>query len=238
MFFETLSKKEYENIYNNVHKVKTKNTIISFFNKFLLRGTNQVTSAIISIGSTFIRESIGVENIDVRNVYKNYFGEINLIEFDKIDFNQKKITRTQLKQILDELLDIIKTLEFNNTVILFDKIDEFQELQQDITKISEFTREILTDTELLLNDQFAIGFSLWSELKIELAKVVRFDKFESIDIRWKNSDLEPLIDKRIQHFSDKKLAFNSLIENKNDQNEIIKISHNSPRDLISVLGVI
>lgn len=238
MFFDTLSKKEYENIYNNVHKVKTKNAIINFFNKFLLQSTNQVTSAIISIGSSFIRESIGIEGIDVKNAYKNYFGEFSQIEFDKIDFNQKNFTRVELKQILDELLDIIKVVGFNSTVILFDKIDEFQALQQDITKISEFTKEILTDTELLLNDQFAIGFSLWSELKIELAKVVRFDKFESIDIRWKDSDLEPLIDKRIKYFSNNKLSFDSLIENKNDKGEIIKISHNSPRDLISVLGSI
>ncbi|WP_237275668.1 P-loop ATPase, Sll1717 family [Tenacibaculum ovolyticum] len=238
MFFDTLSRTEYENIYNNIHKVKVKNNIRRFFNKFLLKSTNQITSTIISIGSTFIRESIGIDSVDVKNVYKNYFGEIDLIDFEKIDFKEKKFTRTQLKQILDELLDIIKTVGFENTVILFDKIDEFQELQQDISKISEFTKEILTDTELLLNDKFAIGFSLWSELRIELAKVVRFDKFESIDIRWKDSDLEPLINKRIKHFSNNTLDFDKLIENENDKNEIIKISHNSPRDLISVLGII
>ncbi|WP_272022152.1 P-loop ATPase, Sll1717 family [Olleya namhaensis] len=238
MFFETLSKTEYENIYNNVHKVIVKNKVRKFFNKYLLRSTNQVTSTIISIGSTFIRESIGIDNVNVKDVYKNYFGEIDLIDFDKIDFKEKKYTRIQLKQILDELLDIIKTVGFKNTVILFDKIDEFQELQQDINKISEFTKEILTDTELLLNDKFAIGFSLWSELRFELAKVVRFDKFESIDIRWKDSDLEPLINRRIKHFSNNTLDLNRLIANDNDKKELIKISHNSPRDLISVLGVI
>ena len=61
MFFETLSKTEYENIYNNIHKVKVKNKIRKFFNKYLLRSTNQVTSTIISIGSTFIRESLGID---------------------------------------------------------------------------------------------------------------------------------------------------------------------------------
>ncbi|TYC14799.1 hypothetical protein ES677_05310 [Bizionia gelidisalsuginis] len=238
LFFETLSKTEYDNIYDNVHKVKTTNNIRNFFNRFLLRSTNQVTSTLISIGSTFIRESLGIENVNVQSAYKNYFGEIDLIEFEKIDIKEKKFTRIQLKSILDELLDIIKTVGFKNTVILFDKIDEFQELQQDITKISDFTREILTDTELLLNDKFAIGFSLWSELRIELAKVVRFDKFESIDIRWKDSDLEPLINKRIKYFSNNKLNLDRLIENSNDKEELIRISHNSPRDLISALGVI
>ena len=39
MFFETLSKTEYENIYDNIHKVKVKNKIRSFFNKYLLKFT-------------------------------------------------------------------------------------------------------------------------------------------------------------------------------------------------------
>ncbi|WP_170179757.1 hypothetical protein [Flavivirga rizhaonensis] len=48
---------------------------------------------------------------------------------------------------------------------------------------SNFISEILSDTELLLNDKFAIGVSLWSELKTELAGIVRFDKFGIIDVR-------------------------------------------------------
>jgi len=70
-------------------------------------------------------------------------------------------------------------------------------------------------------------------------KTVRFDKFESIDVRWKTNDLKPLIDKRLKYFSIvDNISLDSLIIDENDKQELLKISHNSPRDLISSLGCI
>jgi hypothetical protein len=238
IFFTTLSKTEYTNYYNNFHKVKITNWFIRTFNNWLLKPTNALTSAGMSIGSLFVRDSLGFQNIETDSVYREYFGTIKQIDFDNIDFNQENFNKESLKNILDELLLIIKTIDFKTTVILFDKIDEFQELDSNIDKIAEFASEILTDTELLLNDKLAIGFSLWSELKSELTKV-RFDKFESIDIRWKEKDMELIINKRIKYFSiNNDLTLDKLISNKNDKEELIKIANKSPRELISVLGTI
>ncbi len=237
VFFRTLSKEEYKNIYDNVHKVKVKNFFIRIFNQFGLIPANTITSTVVSVTSSLIRQTLGIDNSDSQNVYKEYFGVINEVDIMTLDIDKQECTKDKLKQMLDELLLIFQKLEFKTTIILFDKIDEYQELNQEISKIGQFTSEILSDTELLLNDKLAIGFSLWSELRSELSGTVRFDKFGSIDVRWKKNDLEPLINKRIKYFSinnDKTLA--DLVPNENDRNDILSIANKSPRDLISLLS--
>lgn len=239
LFFRTLSKSEYGTIYDNLHKVKTKNFFIRLFNTWGLTPVNTLASTAISVTANVIRQSLGLDNIEAKNVYKEYFGSIKEINFEVLDIDKEDCSKEGLKHILDEVLDIVKKLGFRTSVILFDKIDEYQDLNQDISKIATFTSEILSDTELLLNDKFAIGFSLWSELRSELAGVVRFDKFGFIDVRWKLADLEPLINKRIKHFSkNSDILLNKLISNEHDRNEVLYISNKSPRDLISLLSEI
>lgn len=237
LFFKTLSKTEYNEIYNNFHGVKKKNFFIRCFNKIGLVPLNTATSAVVHITSSVIRQSVGFDNIQVENVYRDYFGKIPEVNFDKLDLENEQYDKSQLKHILDELLIIIKQIDFETTVILFDKIDEYQNLDQDISKIATFTKEILSDTELLMNEKCAIGFSLWSELKTELEGVVRFDKFGLIDVRWSSNDLLQLINKRIRHFSVKKdLTLESIMPNLNERNEVLNVAYKSPRDLISCLG--
>jgi len=65
-----------------------------------------------------------------------------------------------LKLALDELLLIVEKIDLDGTVVLFDQIDEYKSLNQDIKKITNFTSDILTDTQLLLNNKLAIGYWL------------------------------------------------------------------------------
>ena len=239
LFFTSLSQEEFKLIYDNIHKVKVKNFFIRLFNKWGLTPANTVASTAISITSNLIKQSIGLDNTESPNVYKEYFGALKELNFEKIDVKTQDCSKDSLKLMLDEVLIILNKLGFSSTIVLFDKIDEYQDLNQDITKIAAFTSELLTDTELLLNNKLSIGFSLWSELRAELSGTVRFDKFGFIDVRWKSGDMKFLIDKRIKYFSlnnDKSLE--DLIEDKYDRDEIIKLANKSPRDLISLLGSI
>lgn len=239
LFFESLSKVEYEKIYNTVDKVRIKNRLIKFFNTLGIGVANTAASAFVTITSTSIRQSLGLPDIESSEMYKDYFKKLPEVNIDKINLIELNYSKKQLKQILDDTLQIINKIGFKSTVVLIDKIDEYQKLNQDITKITNFTSEILSDTELLLNNKFAIGFSLWSELKSELSGIVRFDKFGTIDVRWRSSDLEPLINKRIKYFSSNEIiTLEKLIPYKNDRIELIKVSNKSPRDLISALAEI
>ena len=72
----------------------------------------------------------------------------------------------------------------------------------DINKVAEFTLQILTDTDLLYTNKLSIVFSLWSEVKRTLNnRGVRFDKFQDIDISWRDEELEHIIDKRLYYYS-------------------------------------
>lgn len=236
LFFKTTSQEEYRAVYNSIHKVRIKNFIIRIFNRWGLIPANTIASAAVSITSNLIRQALGLDNLQAKNVYTEYFGAMTEVNFDSLDIDKQDCSKDSLKQMLDEVLSIFKSLGFNTTIVLFDKIDEYQELNQDIVRIGAFTSEILSDTELLLNAKLAIGFSLWSELKAELAGTVRFDKFQIVDVRWKFTDLEPLINKRIKYFSNDKKTLSDLVPNENERKQLLGVANKSPRDLISLLS--
>ncbi len=235
LFFKPLTRVEYENRYENIKKVKVKNFFIRLFNGFI-KPTNSIINTGVMITSKIISESIGLGDVNIRD-FTEFIGEI---EEPNIDASNAELQLTTNKRHLKELLNRINSIAqksyFNSSVILFDKVDEFQELNHDVNKIAAFTKDILTDTELLLQNDIAIAFSLWTEVKPILSKTVRFDKFKEIDISWKKSDMVPLIDKRVRYFTSDKKKFNDLFKNKNDIDEIIEISNHSPRDLISCMS--
>lgn len=237
MFFVTISPKEYEQVYNNIHNIKAEKIFVKIMNKFGIKIFNSVASTTVNLTSNLISKSLGVDSLSVTNVYTEYMGEFKEKNVDLI--NVDEFSKEKLKNILDDLLEMVEKVGFNKTVILFDKIDEYQELQQDVIKIGTFTNEILTDTELLLNNMISFGFSLWSEVKTELAGSVRFDKFDAVDVSWYTNDLEKIINKRLSHFStNQKISLDSLIKNSHDKKDILNLANKSPRDLISILSSI
>lgn len=118
---------------------------------------------------------------------------------------------------------------------MFDKIDEFAAINADVNKVAEFTLQILTDTDLLYTNKLSIVFSLWSEVKRTLnGRGVRFDKFQDIDISWRDEELEHIIDKRLLFYSINKKApvtLKSLIPFENDRKTILSLAGGSPRSL-------
>ncbi|WP_010182032.1 P-loop ATPase, Sll1717 family [Aquimarina agarilytica] len=237
LFFKPLTTTEYENRYNDIKKIKNKNSLINIYNK-LVKPANSLIGTGILITSKLIADSFKLTNFETcSNTYTEYISEISKVNTSANEQETElKHNKRHLKELLNRLNKISKKTYYKSSVVLFDKVDEFQELNQDINKIANFTEDILTDTELLLQNDIAIAFSLWSEVKPILSKKVRFDKFKEIDISWKKSNMEPLIDKRILHFTGNTRGFDSLFENRLDIQNIIEISNKSPRDLISCLS--
>lgn len=239
MFFKSISDAEFQDVVDKIQKFKAKNFLIRLFNRFGINILNQLASSAVNVTSNLVRQSIGIEGISNDNLYREYFGNIEEFKISKQDINSTDCTKDELKNLLDHLFGILSKLGTKKTVILFDKIDEFQQLNQEVSTIANFTSEILSDNELLLNDSFSVGFSLWSELKSELSGTVRFDKFGTIDVRWTNKDMIPLINKRLKYFSKaNQINFGHIIRNDFDQEEVIKLANKSPRDLISLLSEI
>lgn len=236
LFFKPLTKSEYESRFDNIKKIKTKDLFINLYNK-IVKPANSIIGTGILITSKLIADSLNLTNFETNNSYTDFLSEMdNINTTASIQENELKKSKRHLKELLNRLNIISKKTFYKSSVVLFDKVDEFQELSQDINKIANFTEDILTDTELLLQNDIAIAFSLWSEVKPILAKKVRFDKFKEIDISWKKSNMEPLIDKRVLFFSGNTRSFSSLLENQSDIENVITISNKSPRDLISCLS--
>lgn len=129
---------------------------------------------------------------------------------------------------------------YQSTVILFDKIDEYPDINADVDKIVDFVKGILLDTDLLYTRGLSIVFSIWSDAKRALNKAgFRFDKFEDINIEWNDNELEQLIDKRLQFFTiekDRPVTMKALLPNDNDRKLAIELANKSPRSLIKLLG--
>jgi len=236
LFFQPLTKTEYDSRYDNIERIKTKNWFINFYNKSL-KPANSIIGTGILITSKLIANSLNLNNFEGTTNYTEFLSVIDKVDTSANDQEkQLKKSKRHLKELLNRLNLISKKTYFKSSVVLFDKVDEFQDLNQEISKIASFTEDMLTDTELLLQNDIAFAFSLWSEVKPILSQKVRFDKFKEIDISWRSSDMEPLIDKRILHFSSNTRRFSSLFENESDKVNVLNISNKSPRDLISCLS--
>jgi hypothetical protein len=236
LFFQPLTKTEYDSRYDNIKKIKTKNWLINTYNTFL-KPANSLIGTGVLITSKLISESLKLNNFETNSGYVDFLNKLDNIDISATEQEQLlRKDKRHLKELLNRLNLISKKTYFTSSVVLFDKVDEFQELDQDISRIASFAEDILTDTELLLQNDIAIAFSLWSEVKPILSRKVRFDKFKEIDISWKQSDMAPLIDKRILYFSGNTRSVASLFDNENDLKNILSISNKSPRDLISCLS--
>ncbi|MCF2875186.1 MULTISPECIES: P-loop ATPase, Sll1717 family [unclassified Tenacibaculum] len=236
LFFKPLTNSEFEKKYNNVTKIERKNILKKIYN-YIIHPTNALLNTGVLITAKLVSESLKLPE-DIETKYTDFLKEFDIKSEYDANNDEKKLLKSkrQLKELLDKLNLIAKKSYFKSSVILFDKVDEFQDLEQDIEKIANFSKDLLTDTELLMQNDIAIAFSLWSEVKPTLSKTVRFDKFKEIDIRWTSNDMIPLIDQRIKYFSGGNRKFNDLFDSGTEVKEVITISNKSPRDLISCMS--
>jgi hypothetical protein len=237
-FFKTLSKREYLSRNNTVKRFKTKNSLINIYNEILNKPINYLVSGGVELASDMISKSLKLPSLGQQDFYKNYLPEI------KKNTPEKKSTindfdYNSLKGILIDLCKIIKKIGFVNVVILLDKIDENRNLKGSINDVCTFIEEILKDTNLLMQNDFSIVFSIWDEVRNVLAsKGVRFDKFRPIDVSWTNDEISEIINRRIKYFSDNPKKIEDYLVDANEKNKIIELANASPRDLFHLLSTI
>lgn len=237
-FFKTLSKREYLNRNNNIKRFQTKNLIINFYNNILNSPINYLMSGGVELLSDVVSKSLNLPKIENVSFYKNYLPEIKTITPErKISIND--FDYNSLKDILIDLSKIIKKTGFNNVVILLDKIDENRNLKGAINDVCTFVEEILKDTNLLMQNDFSVVFSIWDEVRNVLAsRGVRFDKFRPIDVTWTNEEITEIINRRIKYFSDKPKILEDYLVDTSEKNNIINLANSSPRDLFHLLSTI
>lgn len=239
LFYDDEVAEEYLKEAKNIKAKKNHNRFRLFFNRHL-RLINGVASGVIKITSSIVRQSLGLPEGDNDSTPLSIFGELPLSRINGLTMQEVvEKGNDKLLSMLKLLIDIALTLGYDSIVVLFDKIDEFSEVNSDINKVADFTLPILTDTDLLYTSKLSIVFSLWSEVKRTLNnRGVRFDKFQDIDISWRDEELEQIIDKRLYYYSINKnlpVTLKSLVPFDLDRKQILDLAGGSPRSLISLL---
>lgn len=239
-FFQTLSKSQYEKLYNKADNYKTRNALKNVWNYFFNRPVNFLISGGIEIVAETARKAMGLPITDGKEFYKNYVPELTLEQIER-EKNPEKFLNSfkALKEILNDLTEIIQTSGFETTIIFFDKIDEYIKLNSSISAVAEFLDDFLKDTSILMNKSYSLVFSIWDVLKPELTNSgVRFDKIKPIDITWQTDNLKIILDKRINYFSGGKKNIKDIVLSDSKLNDIISLSNNSPRYLFRQLSYI
>lgn len=223
-----------------IQRIHQKNLFKRIYNRKILGLINNILNSSITIASAIIKD--GTSHMLLHEASKiEFLSEMKMTEIESIPFEDAtRFTKENYIKIITDLSKIGKSIGLNSVVVLFDKLDEFQELKGDIEKTAKFCSEILTDTDLLLDSNIAIVFSLWSELKrVTNMLGARFDKFGEISVTLENDELILLLNKRLQYFAtDKTLppTFESLVEINTQRSDILDIASKSPRTLIRLLG--
>lgn len=202
MFYDDEIAEDYLKQAQIIKTKKRNNWFRRLFNKNL-NLINGVVNGAIKITSSVVRQSMGLPENNDTATNTAIFGEIPINEINSL--SMKEVVdkgNDKIISILRLLVDIALSLKYESIVVLFDKIDEFAAINADVNKVAEFTLQILTDTDLLYTNKLSIVFSLWSEVKRTLnGRGVRFDKFQDIDISWRDEELEHIIDKRLLFYS-------------------------------------
>ncbi|MCY8060443.1 hypothetical protein MOD54_08535 [Bacillus spizizenii] len=232
-FFTSLSTSEYREIYNKATRYKTKNFFKNIFNTFLLKPTNIAISGLSDIASTTISKSLGLPTSSADEIYRSYIPEIQTVKVTSIQKDLSIFKYEDLKRMLKDFFQIVKNSGFKNSVIFFDKIDEFSRLQGNVNKISDFIQGLVVDTDLLQMKGVSFVFLIWNKVKGELnASGGRYDKFKPQDINWTKEQLREILNKRVSHFSNGRVFIDSLFEDVSQINDLVELSNKSPRHLI------
>ena len=218
----------YENIKNIQHGL-FKRIGLYVFNAF--RGTaNSAASAIVDIASDAVLKHFNVpstSNFEVRE----YFKELKL---EKVEDPEKS---SECYHILKKSLALYRKIHNKKATFTLDKIDEDFRFDNDADTISEFIKPLFTDNQFLLDDDIQIIISIWSIPFNRVLPSFRKNKFCCEEIRWEKQELQSLIDKRIQKFSDGKIQdIVEILGNKESFDDLYEISNGNPRDLIQVLN--
>lgn len=241
MFYDPNWAEDFMETAKHIKNKKRKISIQRFFNKNL-KIINGLADGTIKISSEIIRRSFfGDSTFNFDDAFREFFSTITVDDFHRLQMaNVGDVEKQELINMLQFLLGVSSDIYLKSIVILFDKIDEFSELESNVDSVSKFMKDLLIDTEFLYTQKLGIVFSLWSEVKRSLNNQgVRFDKFKDVDIRWSEDDLESIINHRLRYYSkDKKVpvSLGVLIPDEQMKKEVLTLADKSPRSLIALLN--
>ena len=137
--------------------------------------------------------------------------------------------------MLERVLQLTKRLTGFAPVVFIDKLDEDIRLENDAELVSEFIKDLVCDTKLLLNSDIQLIISVWQIPFGLLSTIFRESKVSVYMLSWRPKQLETVLDHRLSIYSDGKITkYRQLFDEdvtEDDLQNIYTLSNSNPRDL-------
>ena len=204
--------------------------LLNQFSKPITAVLNYFATATTNLGNKFLTETFGrylppINEENIKSIFPNIKYESDTCFFD-IDVSY---------DLFDRTLDLVKSMEYDSTLIFLDKLDEDKRFENDSDEIVNFISSILLDSKLLLNPKIQLVFSVWSIPFSGLSSKFRRQKNYVYTIDWNSHELETVLNRRLSVYSNQKInTYTDLFcENVTGENiqEIFKLCNANPRDL-------
>lgn len=198
---------------------------------------NYGSTAVTNFGNELLTKHFGpyLPNISERTL-KKIFPDISFpVE------NQFKSVQISYS-LLDAALQMITRVAGATPIIFVDKLDEDIRLENDAEIVSKFFKDLICDSNLLLNQNIQLVISVWKIPFDYLATIFRASKNSVYTIKWNREQLEIVLNHRLSVYSNgriynyKKMFDNDVAEI--DLDNIYKLSNSNPRDLWGIFDSI
>lgn len=181
----------------------------------------------------FWNEHLGAINVGI-NLILSKLG-LGGIEAKKID-GTAKLDQSPKYQ-LEKLQKITSKMNFSAIYILIDKVDETALTGNDANLSSRLIEPLLKDLDTLEMKGFGFKFFLWENLERYYNEYGRKDRINYFSLVWKDSELNKMLSKRLEAYSNNKINdFSQIVDYGYDFNSlIILFAQKSPRDVIRII---
>lgn len=221
-----------EQLYSQIENVQ-----LNWFKKFVNKASGIITlilncgsTAITNFGNELLTKHFGpylpsVDEGAIRKIIPDIHFKISN-EFKSVDISYSLFNKSTA---------LVKKAMGTVPSVLIDRLDEDTRLKNDAEQIANFIKDLVCDSNLLLNGNVQLLISVWQIPFSYLGNIFRTSKNTIFDIDWTKEPLEVVLNRRIWVYSNKKIddykkMFFDDVSN-DDINQIFILSNANPRDL-------
>lgn len=148
------------------------------------------------------------------------------------DFREVFITYA----MLDNALETIREITGHKPVVLLDRFDEDSRIENDADILVNFIKDLISDNNLLLNDNVQLVIAVWKIAFEQLSSVFRKSKHFVFEIKWNKKYLLSVFDKRLKTYSrNDDIKWEDMFENPGKIDDILDLANSNPRDLWNLM---
>ena len=148
------------------------------------------------------------------------------------------------RAILSKLVDLCRMFGFTGVCVLVDKLDETSETDNSVEATARLIHPLLANIQLLEVDGFSWMFFVWGNVEDHFNNKlkIRLDKIANAKIVWTAEQLQQMLDRRINFYSEGSTSFSKIFSDDLIPdvifNQFCALTLRSPRELIRLMDTL